>query len=127
MGATKQSQERQKIKFIKALIANLCIVTKACEESKIGRSTYYRWMQDDPLFKEAVESAEEGQIDFAEEALLKRIKEGSDTSIQFYLKTKGRKKGWGDNIDITSAGEKIDSVAVIRLIEIKNEEEDDKD
>lgn len=29
-------------------------------------------------------------------------------------------------IDITSAGEKIDSVSVIRLIEIKNNEEDDK-
>jgi|LakMenEpi03Aug12_release.lakeMendotaPanAssembly.Ray.scaffolds.fasta_scaffold1658127_1 hypothetical protein len=114
---TKESQAR----FLKAFKECLFNISKACDVSKVDRMTYYLWMKTDPDFEEMVKNAEEEQIDFVESALIKRIKEGSDSSIQFYLKTKGKRKGWGENLDITTGGEKI---TVIRLVEKKKDDDD---
>jgi hypothetical protein len=84
-------------------------------------------MKEDDGFRMDVENAEPLQVEFVEHALLKRIKEGSDSSIQFYLKTKGKKYGYGTQIDVVTNGESINQISVLKLIEIKKENnEDDK-
>ena len=120
----QHTTEQIKALFIETYQKNLCNVSKTCKTLKVGRTQYYAWMKDD-AFKEAIESSEIHQLEFVEDALLKRIKEGSDTSIQFYLKTKGKKYGYGTQIDVTTNGESI-NITTIKLIEIKKENDDDK-
>lgn len=120
-----KTTEANKQAFLKAYQANLCMVTKTCQQMKLSRTQYYYWLQDDPEFAKAIEEAEADQIEFVEDALLKRIKEGSDSSIQFYLKTKGKKAGYATQVDITSNGETLAIPSVIQLVEIKKTEEDE--
>lgn len=120
-----KTTEANKQAFLKAYSANLCMVTKTCKQMGLSRTQYYYWLQDDPEFAKAIEDAEAGQIEFVEDALMKRIKEGSDSSIQFYLKTKGKKAGYGTQVDITSNGESLAIPSVIQLVEIKKENNDE--
>jgi len=69
-------------------------ISATCEALGITRKTFYEWMEKDLEFKEKVEEIRESLIDYAESMLLKNIKEGDTTSIIFYLKTMGSKRGW---------------------------------
>ena len=60
----------------------------------ISRQTYYNWMRDDLEFKQSVEDVIEESIDFVESSLMERIKEGDTTATIFYLKTKGKSRGY---------------------------------
>jgi hypothetical protein len=123
-GSRNQNTTKQiQALFIETYQKNLCNVSKTCKTLKVGRTQYYTWMKDD-AFKEAIESSEIYQLEFVEDALLKKIKEGSDSSIQFYLKTKGKKYGYGIQTDITTNGESL-NITMIRLVE-KNNNDDDK-
>ena len=86
--------EKNKEKLLEALKEHRGLISYACTDSGISRSTYYVWMAIDPDFKKAVDEIADSQIDFVERALIRRIGEGSDSSIQFYLKTKGKKRGF---------------------------------
>ena len=57
-------------------------------------------MRDDPEYKKAVEDIAEQVIDFAESALYKNVRDGKEVSTLFYLKTKGRKRGYVERLDI---------------------------
>ena len=126
MSSSINTTQQKKKLFIEAYKNNMCIISTAAEEVGIDRTTYYGWMKNDPEFKKSIDEAEPLQVEFVENALLKRIKEGSDTSIQFYLKTKGKKYGYGTQVDITTNGEAINQITVIKLTEIKKDIEDDK-
>jgi hypothetical protein len=99
--------EYNKKKLLEALEKSLGIVTGACKEVGISRNQFYIYYRSDPEFKKAVDDINEITLDFAENQLLKKIKEGSERSILFYMKYKGRKRGYSDNIDISSGGEPI--------------------
>jgi len=122
-----KTTEANKQAFLKAYQANLCMVAKTCKQIGISRTQYYFWLKDDEKFAQEIEEAEGGQIEFVEDALLKRIKEGSDSSIQFYLKTKGKKAGYGTQLDITTNGESLAIPNIIQLIEVKKENKEDED
>ena len=63
----------------------------------------------DPVKKlfEAVDDIEGKFIDFAETHLKEQIEKGSTPATIFYLKTRGRKRGYNDTLDITSDNEPI--------------------
>jgi len=88
---------------IEALTKSLGIVTDACNESGISRDTHYRWMQEDPEYRAAVESLADVSLDFAESKLYKLIKEGNPAATIFYLKTRGKKRGYIERQEITGA------------------------
>ena len=48
-------------------------------------------------------------IDFAESSLKKQIKDGNTTATTFFLRTRGRKRGYNEKqeIDLTSGDERI--------------------
>lgn len=77
-----------------ALEKSMGVVTQACRTVKIDRKTFYNYCSKDPQFKQQVEAISEIALDFAESQLLKSIKKGSDTATIFYLKTKGKKRGY---------------------------------
>lgn len=94
----KSTQERttnlKKEKFIKAFIDNNFNISKACEVAGIYRRTYYDWIEKDKEFENKVEEAQEKLIDMVESALQDKILTGDTTSIIFFLKTKGKKRGY---------------------------------
>lgn len=90
----------KKEKVLEALERSLGIITPACKEVGITRDTFYRWLREDEDFKNKVEEINELQGDFVENQLFKKIKEGSERSILFYMKYKGRNRGYTERIDI---------------------------
>lgn len=86
--------------MIEALEKSLGVVTSACKEAGIHRSTHYQWMQDDNEYKQAVENLKDLSIDFAESQLFKQIKEGNTTATIFYLKTQAKHRGYIERQEI---------------------------
>lgn len=101
--------EQHKKAVIEALEQSLGVITSACKKVGIGRTTFYGWMKDDPDFADKVRSIEDIALDFAESQLHKQIKDGSTAATIFYLKTKGKKRGYIERTetDITTGGEKV--------------------
>ncbi len=88
----------KKEKFLEALARGYGIIATACEAVKVGRTTYYRWYNSDPVFKERVDEITETQVDFVESKLMQSINANDTTAIIFYLKTKGKKRGYSDKV-----------------------------
>jgi hypothetical protein len=98
------------------------IVTSACASIGCPRSTYYNYYNTDPEFKIAVDDIQDIAIDFVESKLMEKIngitmldkeKDGetitytlppSDTAIIFYLKTKGKKRGYIEKTELDISG-----------------------
>lgn len=87
--------------MLKALESSLGVVTQACKITGIGRTQFYQWMHDDVNFKLAVEQVSEIALDFAESKLHKQIEDGNTTATIFYLKTKGKNRGYVEHITTT--------------------------
>jgi hypothetical protein len=86
--------------MLDALERSLGIVTTAAKAADIDRKSHYNWMKEDPEYKAAVESIQESVIDFAESHLYKLVKEGNPAATIFYLKTKGKKRGYIERQEI---------------------------
>lgn len=84
----------QKKAMIEALEKSLGVVTTACKNVGIARSTHYEWYANDADYKKSVDDVADIALDFAESKLHKSIENGSDTATIFYLKTKGKKRGY---------------------------------
>lgn len=104
MKALKTAQHKKAM--IEALEKSLGVVTTACKITGVGRRTHYDWMADDPEYKKAVESIEDIAIDFAESKLHKQIDKGDTTATIFFLKTKGKKRGYIEKSEIEVQSEK---------------------
>lgn len=74
-------------------------VTLACMSAGISRTTYYKWRDVDAKFKQECEDIEEEAIDFVENKLLGRINDNDTTAIIFFLKTKGKKRGYVEKVE----------------------------
>lgn len=92
--------EQHKKAMIEALEQSLGIVTSACKKVGIGRTTHYEWLKTDEEYKKNVESIEDVALDFAESQLHLQIQDGSTASTIFYLKTKGKKRGYIERTEV---------------------------
>ena len=88
--------------MINALEKSLGIVTSACKVVGISRETHYRWMREDEDYSNAVKSIEDIALDFAESQLHKQISNGEVSSTIFFLKTKGKRRGYIERQEIDS-------------------------
>lgn len=70
------------------------IITYACDAIGVSRQTYYYWMSTDEKFKQEIDDINESTIDLVEHKLLSLINKEDTTAIIFYLKTKGRNRGY---------------------------------
>lgn len=96
---TRVSTAAQKKAFIKQLRARHGIITLACSDVGITRGCYYKWLNNDAKFKAECEIIDEESIDFVESKLLGRINDHDTTAIIFYLKTKGKKRGYVEQVE----------------------------
>lgn len=98
-----ESRHIKKESLLAALEQSLGVVTVACKKAGIPRSTYYKWLKEDEMFSMAVQEIENVALDFAESQLHKQISENSTAATIFYLKTKGKKRGYVERQEITGA------------------------
>lgn len=91
-------------KMIQAMEKNLGVVTTACTEIGIHRSMHYHWMQNDEKYYNAIKEIENVAIDFVESKLHACIKDMDTTAIIFFLKTKGKERGYSEKhiLDVTN-------------------------
>lgn len=92
--------DSNKAAMLEALEASLGIVSTAAKKANVGRSTHYKWMDEDADYKKAVEAVQESVLDFAESHLYKLVKEGNPAATIFFLKTKGKKRGYIERQEI---------------------------
>jgi|6_EtaG_2_1085325.scaffolds.fasta_scaffold00343_6 uncharacterized protein YxeA len=69
---------------------------------EIDRTAIYKRIQKNPSMKEAIAQSIESLKDIAEYNLSKLIIEGDRSSILFYLKTKGRDRGYVEKTEIAN-------------------------
>lgn len=103
MGHTKKEtsdklSKKQKT-FLETLSSAMGIVSVACKKAKIGRTTYYRWLNENSVFKELVDEVNEETIDGVESKLLSAISQNNITGIIFYLKTKAKHRGYVEKFE----------------------------
>lgn len=107
-----------KKEILESLETHKGIVTSACASIRCPRSTYYNYYNTDPDFKDAVDAIQDVAIDFVESKLMEKIngvttqtfnQKGepviyelppSDTAIIFFLKTKGKKRGYIERMEV---------------------------
>lgn len=123
------------------------VVSAACKSVDMPRSTFYLWCNEDEEFKKAVDEIQEVAIDYVESKLFEKINgvtvkgkgpskgeddeppvyelPPSDTAIIFYLKTKGKKRGY---VEKTEQEHKFpDGVRVKHVYQKGNEPLPDED
>ena len=100
-----KSRHIKKETMLQALENSLGVVTVACKSADIPRSTYYKWLKEDKEFANSVKEIENIALDFAESQLHTQIKDGSTPATIFYLKTKGKKRGYIERseLDLSSS------------------------
>ena len=119
MNNTLQNSTLKKNAMLEALKKSLGIVTKAVEMVGIDRQTHYNWLKDDADYKAKVEALDDVVLDFAESKLHQSINNGSDTATIFFLKTKGKKRGYIEKQEITNTNLNVEVQEVTE--EMQNE------
>ena len=97
--------------LIEALEKSLGVVTVACKAVGCSRKTFYKYCREDEEFEKEVQDISEIALDFVESSLHKLIKKGDTSSTIFYLKTKGKKRGYV---------EKTEQEVVVKEFNLKN-------
>lgn len=111
--------QRRKAKLLKALAESKGIVAYACEAAGITRKTYYEWLKIDDDFKQKAEDITEATLDRVEAKLLEAINDDNITAIIFYLKTKGRNRGYVERVENEHTGNAFEKL----MKELPDEEE----
>lgn len=99
----QQIQQNKKALLV-ALEKSLGVVTTACRAVGVDRGTFYNYYNDDPEFAAKVDDIENIALDFAETSLYKQIEKGEVPSTIFYLKTKGKKRGYVEKVQQELSG-----------------------
>jgi hypothetical protein len=69
-------------------------ISAACEAANISRRTYYDWKEQDEEFAQSIIEVDEARIDYVENKLFENIDGNKTNEILFYLKTKGKNRGY---------------------------------
>ena len=115
-----------KSNLLEALEQSLGVVTTACKIVGCNRSTFYGHYNRDTKFRDAVDELQNMTLDFAESQLHKQIKKGNTTATIFYLKTKGKKRGYIERREVEMTAEvsttKLSPEAKQKIDDILNNE-----
>ena len=124
MSSSNRGNNKKEI-MLTCLKNSMGIVSHACEKADIARKTHYEWYNNDPDYSAAVDAIQESCIDFAESKLMELINgakhevataKGEVLTVQdgpnptaciFYLKTKGKKRGYVEKSELDVQGNGI--------------------
>lgn len=96
----RHNPTRSKKEMLQALRKSLGIVSTASEIAGIHRSMHYAWMKEDEEYKREAERIREHVLDFAESHLFKLIEEGNVSATIFFLKTRGKARGYTERQEL---------------------------
>jgi hypothetical protein len=100
---TKTSNNKKRM--LEALEKTLGVVTPAAKMININPCTHYEWLKNDPDYAEKVQELENIALDFAESKLHGLINSGDTVATIFYLKSKGKKRGYIEKQQIEHQGQ----------------------
>lgn len=98
---TTINNKKAMIEILKKSMGN---VTIACSKVGISRITHYEWFNKDIEYKKQVEEIYELVLDFAESALHRGIKDGNMSAVFFFLKCKGKGRGYIERQELEHSG-----------------------
>lgn len=97
-----------------------CNISATCEALNISRQSFYNYRDSNEKLREQLEEADEARLDFAESKLIEHINDGDVTSLIFFLKTKGKGRGYVERT------ENVVSNPFLDLMRSCDSEDDDK-
>jgi len=106
--------------MIEALEKSLGVVTTACKSVGIARQTHYEWYREDEAYRKQVDDVADIALDFAESQLHKQIANGEVSSTIFYLKTKGKRRGYIERQETEHSGQVGTTVVLKRANDYQN-------
>jgi hypothetical protein len=84
---------KEQTDYITLLSQVMGVESIAVERLGINKETLNEW-KDNIFFLQALKEVEERQLDYVENALFRLVNEGNINAITFYLKTKGKDRGY---------------------------------
>ena len=102
-------KDKQKELVLNALSESMGILKPALKAVSLDRSTFNTYYNNDPLFAKRVDEIREESIDYVEMQLLKQIKDGGAAQTIFFLKTKGKSRGY---IETTEMNMNLETVKI---------------
>tara|TARA_R110002153_G_scaffold32752_12_gene99102 strand:+ start:3220 stop:3651 length:432 start_codon:yes stop_codon:yes gene_type:complete len=143
MGKPENKTESKKLQMLEALEKSLGVVSSAAKSVGIDRSTHYDWINKDSerfdnTYSEAVKMIEGVALDFVESQLFQKIqgvkkvietdggkeivykKEPDTAAIIFYLKTKGKKRGYIEKIQTEDLTERKPLEVIVKRNDVSN-------
>lgn len=80
------------------------LLTLVAKKAGVSYWTVWKYAQDFPTVKKALDERKEDRLDLAEAQLFTKIKNGNIAAIIFYLKTQGKERGYIERSEVTGAG-----------------------
>ena len=79
-------------------------VAAVARKLKVTRKTIYEHINADPELQALLEDSREAMLDDAENTLYEEALKGNTTALIFFLKTKGRKRGYTEHHSVEHSG-----------------------
>lgn len=89
----------------KAIDAKKGNISAVARSFGVSRGTVYNWIQGRATVEAALADARETMLDNAESILYKKVLEGSTPELLFFLKTKGRNRGYVERQEVAHSGD----------------------
>ena len=89
--------------IIAALLVTNGMLTVAAKRLRISYNTLRKYIGNNPAVREAITEIEEYRLYCAEKKLLQMIDEGNSAAVYFYLKCKGKKRGFIESSRLSTA------------------------
>jgi hypothetical protein len=108
--------------FISTLIKTNGFISQAAKILNVSTQAVYKRIQENPHIKSVVIDIQEQSLDFVENQLFKKIKDGELSAIIFYLKCKGKKRGYTERTTLEELIDKRDAKVQVEFIRVKNQQ-----
>lgn len=110
----KAINQRLKQRILDYMQNSIESVSIVAQKFDISPQYLYKFMKDDLEFKAALELQNDLKVDYVEGKMFENIDVNDSSMIQFYLKHKGKHRGYTDKlqIDHTTNGESLNKIEV---------------
>ena len=90
--------------FIDAIAGTGGIVSAIARKVGCDWNTAKKYIDTYPTVRAAYDAECEAMLDLAESTVLKNIKDGDTQDAKWYLTKKGKRRGYGDSMEVTGEG-----------------------